>query len=103
MSAIRLRCRGSRCCTTTSAAGKLPGSAARTSVSALSPPAEAASATISKPSGTARLAERPDQPAQAADAAPAERDGAHGEERAPRLPGGGLQRRFPDALVDVLD
>src|SRR5262249_48830665 len=42
MSAIRLRWRGSRCCPTTSAAGKSAGSAGRMCVSALRPPADAA-------------------------------------------------------------
>lgn len=46
-SAIRLRWRGSRCCTTTIDAGKPLGSPPRTELKACKPPAEAARATIS--------------------------------------------------------
>src|SRR5882724_2958824 len=83
MSAIRLRWRGSRCCTTTTAAGKSTGSAASTWVSAFSPPAEAASATTSKPAGIAApgSVRSADQPAEAADAALLERNRAHAEVR----------------------
>src|SRR4051794_1344477 len=47
MSTSRLRCRGSRCWTISTAAGNSFGRADSTSVSALSPPAEAARATTS--------------------------------------------------------
>src|SRR3989442_12509447 len=48
ISAMRLRWRGSRCWTTTMAAGKSDGSAASTSLNALRPPADVAMATTSK-------------------------------------------------------
>src|SRR5437588_6040551 len=48
MSAIRLRCRGSRCWMTTMPAGKPEGSSARIRLTAFRPPADAASATTSK-------------------------------------------------------
>src|SRR6266496_1596389 len=48
MAAMRLRWRGSRCCTTTIEEEKLAGSAFSTSLRALRPPADEAIATISK-------------------------------------------------------
>src|SRR5690348_13326184 len=54
ISASRLRWRGSRCCTTASAAGKSRGNPATTSLMAFSPPAEAATATRSKPAAGMR-------------------------------------------------
>src|SRR5215472_14017295 len=51
---IRLRWRGSRCWTTTMIAGKSAGSRERTSVSANTPPAEAAIATMSNAGWLAR-------------------------------------------------
>src|SRR5256885_7238208 len=97
MSAIRLRWRGSRCCTTTTAAGKSAGSAASTWVSAFSPPAEAASATTSKPEGIAAAGSvrSADQPAEAAHAALLERDGAHTELCGEGRPVVRLQARHP--------
>src|SRR5438105_974280 len=92
---MRLRWRGSRCWTTTSAAGKSAGSAPRTSVIAFRPPAEAAMATISNAGSAIAGLERPDQPAKPSHAAALERQAAHAEDHRLFLAVGGAQRRFP--------
>src|SRR6478672_1216956 len=62
ISAIKLRCRGSKCWTTTTGTGKSAGSVVKILVSACKPPAEVATATMLNADFTGRTALSPSLP-----------------------------------------